>query len=83
MFPNDFPDFFKLINKDKAIYEYVTKPTYQYCLSKENHVHCARYKLKEQGIEPSQSLTPDGQSLDFKDSLFKRKIVFEKTTNGP
>ena len=82
MFPDDLPEFFKLVNIDKAIYDYVTKPTYQYCLSKENHVQCARFKLKEQGIEPPPGFTPDGKNVDFKGSLFKRKIVFEKTSTG-
>ena len=47
MFPDDIPEFFKLLNQDEAIYAFVTKPTYQYCLSKDNNVRCARYKIKE------------------------------------
>ncbi len=38
MFPDDIPEFFRLLNQNQAIYEFVTKPTYQYCLSNENHI---------------------------------------------
>lgn len=78
MFPDDVPEFFKLINQDPAIYEYVTRPTYQYCLSKENHEQCARYKIKEEGKEPPLGLTPDGQNVDITDSILEKKVVLEK-----
>lgn len=78
MFPEELPEFFQLLNKDPAVYEYVTKPTYQYCLSKENHAQCARYKMRHEGIEPPPGLTPDGQNVDLKDSLVKRAIVFDQ-----
>ena len=77
MFPDDIPEFFKLLNHDEAIYEFVTKPTYKYCLSKENNVRCVRYKIKEEGKQPPPGLTPDGQNVDIADSLFKRKITLE------
>jgi hypothetical protein len=77
MFPSDIPEFFKLLNHDEAIYEFVTKPTYNYCLSRENNVRCARYKLKEEGKQPPPGLTPEGQNVNIADSLFKRKITLE------
>jgi len=78
MFPEDIPDFFKLLNENQAIYDFVTKPTYQYCLSKQNYQHCVRYKIKEDGKEPSPGLTPDGQNVNIKDSIFNQKITFEQ-----
>ncbi len=77
MFPDDIPEFFKLLNQDETIYAFVTKPTYHYCLSKDNHVRCARYKIKEEGKQPPPGLTPDGQNVNITDSLFKRKITLE------
>ena len=77
MFPEDIPEFFKLLNQDETIYAFVTKPTYHYCLSKDNNVRCARYKIKEEGKQPPPGLTPDGQNVSIADSLFKRKITLE------
>jgi len=77
MFPSDIPEFFKLLNQDETIYAFVTKPTYHYCLSKDNNVRCARYKIKEEGKQPPPGLTPDGQNVSIADSLFKRKITLE------
>ncbi|MCX6661520.1 MAG: hypothetical protein NTY91_03115 [Euryarchaeota archaeon] len=79
MFPDDLPEFFKLLNQDTAIYEFVTKPTYHYCLSKENHLLCVRYKIKQEGKEPPPGLTPDGQNVNIADTLNKRKITFEQS----
>lgn len=78
MFPDDIPEFFRLLNQDPAIYEFVTKPTYQDRLSKENHTQCVRYKLKQEGKEPQPGLTPDGHTVNIADSIFKRKIMFEQ-----
>ena len=79
MFPDDLPEFFKLLNQDTAIYEFVTKPTYHYCLSKENHLLCVRYKIKQEGKEPPPGLTPDGQNINITDTTFKQKIMFEQS----
>ncbi len=78
MFPTDLPEFFKLMNQDPAIYEFITKPTYRYCLSKENHMNCVRYKLRQDGKEPPPGLSPDGQMVNIADSTFKKKIMFEQ-----
>ena len=78
MFPSDLPDFYTVLNQNRVIYDYVTKPVYQYCLSKDNHVHCARYKLKQDGQEPPPGLNPDGNIINIADSTHKNKIVFEK-----
>ena len=80
MFPEDIPEFFRLLNEDPVIYEYVTKPTYQYCLSKANHMQCARYKMRQGGKEPPPGFTPDGQNVNISDSIFKRKIVLDKSS---
>jgi hypothetical protein len=79
MFPEDLPEFFKLLNQDQKIYDFVTKPTYHYCLSKENHVNCVRYQMKQEGKDPPPGLAPDGNHVDILDSVFKRKIMFEQT----
>lgn len=78
MFPDDIPEFFRLLNQNQAIYEFVTKPTYHYCLSNENHVRCVRYEIKQEGKEPPPGLTPDGQNVNITDSIFKKKIIFEQ-----
>jgi hypothetical protein len=79
MFPDDLPEFYKLINQNKAVYDYVTKPTYKYCLSKENHVQCVRYKMKQDGKEPPPGLSPDGQTVDINDTIFKQKIMMQQS----
>ena len=79
MFSDDLPEFFKLLNQNQAIYEFVIKPTYQYCLSKKNHVRCVRYKIKQEGKEPPPGLTPDGQNINITDTTFKQKIMFEQS----
>jgi hypothetical protein len=78
MFPKDLPDFFKLLNQNQTIYDFVTKPTYQYCLSKDNHVHCVRYKIKQEGNQPPPGLTPEGKNVNFADSILKEKIIFKE-----
>jgi hypothetical protein len=80
MFPKDLPEFFQLLNTDSTIYEYVTKPTDTYCLSKERHEQCARYKMRQEGKEPPPGLTPDGQNVDIHASIFKHKIMLEKSS---
>jgi len=80
MFPADIPEFFKLMNQDPTIYDFVTKPTYHYCLSKENHEHCVRYNLWRERKEPPPGLSPDGQMIDIANSTLKKKIIFEQTS---
>ncbi len=77
IFLNDIPEFFKLLNQDTAIYDFVTKPTYHYCLSKENNIQCARYKIKANDKQPPPGLTPTGQNVDISESIFKRKITLQ------
>lgn len=79
MFPEDIPEFFKLLNYNEKIYDFVTKPTYQYCLSKDTYQDCARYKIKESGGEPPPGLTPSGQSVDIRDSIREKNIVFDSS----
>jgi hypothetical protein len=78
MFPEDAPEFFILLNQDDAVYAFVTKPTFQYCLSKENYSRCARFLMKEEGKQPPPGLSPDGQTLNIADTLLKKKIALEK-----
>jgi hypothetical protein len=77
MFTDEIPEFFKLLNQDQTVYIFVTNPTYHYCLSKDNNVRCARYKIKEKGKQPLPGLTPDGQNVNIADSLIMRKITLE------
>ncbi len=51
IFPENLPEFYKLLNQNKVVYEFVTKPVYNYCLSKENHTQCVRFKMKQEGQE--------------------------------
>lgn len=78
MFPDDLPEFFKLLNQDETIYAFVTEPTYRYCLSQQNYLQCVRYKIKETGQRPPPGLTPDGKNVNIIDSVVKRKITLEK-----
>lgn len=34
-----------------------------YCMNAENHVKCARFRLKEEGEEPGPDLLPDSERL--------------------
>jgi len=61
MFLRNLPEFFQFVNKILLSMNMSTKPTYQYCLSKENHAQCARYKMPTRK-EPT-GLTPDGQNV--------------------
>jgi hypothetical protein len=79
MFPDTIPDFFKLINEDRSIYDFVTKPTYTYCLSKENHLQCKRFQLKEEGTQPPPELSPDERYINFADTIVKRKIILKES----
>jgi len=78
MFPIDIPEFYKLLNQDDMIYSYVTEPTSQYCLSKDHHTQCERYKMKEKGENPPPGLTPDGRFVDIEESIQKRQIVLKE-----
>jgi hypothetical protein len=82
MFPENLPEFFKLLNTNPTVYEFVIKPVYQYCLSKENHVQCVRFKMRQEGKEPPPGLSPSGQSVNMNDSVLKSKIILEQSS-GP
>ena len=52
--------------------------TVHYCLSQENHINCAKYKIYEQKKKPPLNLLPDGRRVHFIDALLKRKIIEEE-----
>lgn len=78
MFPDEIPTFLLLISRDKSIYDFITKPVHDYCLSKENHIRCARHKIKAEGKTPPQGLNPDGKLVHISNSIKKQKIVFDE-----
>lgn len=79
MFPLHLPEFFKLLNEDDTIYEFVTKPIFDFCLSKKNNTKCARFKIKEERQEPPPGLNPNGQTVSIADTISKRKIILEQS----
>jgi hypothetical protein len=74
-FPEEIPKFIKLISTDKTIYALMEKQVYTYCLSRENHDHCARYKKIEEETQPSSGLIPDGSVINEREPLEKDMIV--------
>jgi hypothetical protein len=79
MFPEEIPEFLILISNDTSVYEFITNPVYDYCLSKENNTRCARYKIKEEGKQPPPGLNPDGKNINIADSIIKQKIIIEES----
>ena len=63
---------------DREIGEIFYKFSVQYCLSQENHLTCAKYKIYEQGEKPPLNLFPDGKKVHIADLLLKRKIIEEE-----
>jgi hypothetical protein len=47
----------------------------QYCISQENHITCAKYKLLAEGKIPPLTLFPDGSHSSLIDLLLKRKLL--------
>jgi hypothetical protein len=78
MFPEELPEFLILMNKDASVYEFITNPVSNYCLSREKHLQCARYKIKEDGKQPTPGLSPDGKNINIMNSITKQKIVAEE-----
>jgi hypothetical protein len=63
---------------DREMREIFYKLSVQYCLSQENHLACAKYKIYEQGEKPPLNLFPDGKKVHITDFLLKRKIFEEE-----
>jgi hypothetical protein len=78
MFPEEAPDFLDLISEDKSILEFMTNLVRDFCLSKENDIRCARYKIKREGKQLPLSLDPDGKNINFVDSIKKQKLVIDE-----
>jgi hypothetical protein len=53
------------------------KYTAQYCVSKENHIKCAKYKLLSEGKKPPINLFPDGSKIHPTELLLKRKLIIQ------
>ena len=51
------------------------KYTDQYCVSQENYINCAKYKLLSEGKTPPISLFPDGSKIHPKELILKRKLI--------
>jgi hypothetical protein len=79
MLPKEIPEMLILMSGDTSVYEFMTKPVHGYCLSKEKYTQCARYKIKEQGKEPSNGLNPDGKNINIAESVQKQKIVIDES----
>ncbi len=60
---------------EKEIREIFYKFSNQYCISKENHVICAKYKLLSEGKTPPLNLFPDGSKSSLIDLLLKKKLI--------
>jgi len=68
----------KIITKmlgEKEIREIFYKYSVQYCISQENHITCAKYKLLFEGKTPPINLFPDGSKNNLIELLLKRKLV--------
>ena len=73
----ELPWILKFFVEDEKIKNFFRETSEKYCSSEQNHVHCANYKLLEQGIKPPLELLPDGKKLRFRDILFKKQITIE------
>ena len=51
------------------------KYTSQYCISLENHIKCAKYKLLSEGKTPPINLFPDGSKIHPTELILKRKQI--------
>jgi len=68
----------KIVTKmlgEKEIREIFYKFSNHYCISQENHVTCAKYKLLSEGKIPPINLFPDGSKSSLIDLLLKRKLL--------
>lgn len=68
----------KIITKllgEKETRDIYYKYTSQYCISQENHVTCAKYKLLSEGKTPPINLFPDGTTAHPMDFIFKKKQI--------
>src|SRR4030042_897042 len=80
-FPDEIPQFMALISNYRSIYEFITEPVYNYCLSKENHMRCARYKIHDEGRQPPKGLNPNGMNVNITDSIENQKLVIEESSH--
>ena len=63
-FPEEIPKFNDLIH-EKTMYDFLMKQVYNYCLSKENHISCARYKILREEKMILPGLVPDGTNVNY------------------
>jgi hypothetical protein len=71
------PGLTKHIIEDRTAIKIFKDIVEKYCTSEPQHVHCAGYKLFEQGVQPPLGLLPDGKKVRLRDILFKKEIVIE------
>jgi hypothetical protein len=60
---------------EKEIRDIYYRYTTQYCISPENHVTCAKYKLLSEGKTPPITLFPDGSTVHPMEIILKKKLI--------
>ncbi len=78
MFPEKLSELLILMNENESVYKLMTKSVHIYCLSKERHSQCARYKIRESGTEPSPGLSPEGTNVNLMGLVKEYKLVVKK-----
>jgi hypothetical protein len=73
----DIPQLAKYVFLDKTSTKIFEEILGKYCTSESQHVHCAGYKLFEQGIQPPPGLLPNGKKIRLRDIILKREIIIE------
>jgi hypothetical protein len=73
----DTPQLVKYFIEDKTALKIFEEAVEKYCTSEPQHVHCAGFKLFEQGIQSPLGLLPDGKKIRLRDIVFKKEIVIE------
>jgi hypothetical protein len=75
VYKKKIPTIIKKMLSEKETREIFYKFSAQYCVSRENHVNCAKYKLLSEGKIPPLNLFPDGSKSSLIDLLLKRRLI--------
>ena len=70
-----FFKFFESIFKNKELLDFARENIRAYCISKDYHIKCARYKLTDRKEKVPVALMPNGKKIMFKDLILKREII--------
>jgi hypothetical protein len=71
----------KIVTKllgEKETRDIYHKYTSEYCISQENHINCAKYKLLSDGKTPPINLFPDGTTVNPMELILKRKLILHQ-----